>query len=1772
MNRILTPLGYHNISELYNSGSTCVLKAIRSRDKTPVILRTFSVHPTPAQLARLFFSHEILNKFDHGNIVKTLEWVEADPWPIMELEDLDAIDLRHFSERFPNQQLPLDLFINIALQLAEALAVVHHAQVIHKDLHPGNIVINPDTQQVQLIDFGLSSLLSREQPALAPPENLEGVLAYISPEQTGRMNRALDYRTDFYSLGVTFYQLLTGTLPFHADDAMGLVHAHIAMTPPAVHELRSDIPECVSRIIERLMAKTAEKRYQSASGLAQDLTICRRYVIAGEPIPEITLGLNDVSDRLQIPQVLYGRDKEIEQLMSSFYQVAQGHPQLFTVTGNAGIGKSALIHEIHKPIAAHNGIFISGKFDQFQKNVPYSALKQAFSGWIQYALSLKDIALMSLREKLKQELGANARVLVDFLDEFRLLLGDLAPLKAVGPQENQNRFQLVMQRFIQLITDERPLVMFIDDVQWADRGTLSLLPVLMGTDLDGLESRLLLLMAYRDNEVDATHPAILTINKIQEQLTSLSQKSTVRTLNLKPLPVLQVKRLLGDALHQAPESVQPLAELTLKKTAGNPFFINEFLKTLYSKGLLHFNLARQQWDWDLDTINAEGITNNVVELMLEKMRQLPDETQRLLQRAACIGSLFDLQTLSIICEQPFNQVAKQLWPALKEGLLLQEGGDWLPGMSEGKTATQFTDTALNLSTRASPLVPHCRFLHDRMLQAAYQSLTEAEQQETHYSIGRLLLQHSDDKELEQQRFAVTEQLNKGRRLIADSHEKLALAELNTAAAQKAYSANVWDAAAKYASIGLELLPDQHWNTHHNLSFKLMSILTECEFLLGHTDKADQHYNLLLSQCRDPITQARLYAQRLSQLIAIARWGEAISLGLKGLTLLGVQIHNPEQGDNSALTELEQKFQTLTATDGLDAFLNLPDITEETELLIMQILPNLAQSCYILGNLDLFNTLILTGLNRILEFGKSEFTPVLLSCRLIMLRGQFRYRESYLAAHTINRVLAEYPACREISNSLNVIASHGLYLHAPYHQAIAMHHRGYELGLENGEISRAIINLSNSLFLQFGQGQPLKKVHTDALNCRRAAHRQGMVYPVPTIFSRLTAVLLNSENTSTHDLDDHFLSERLKKAIYSSFHITYLHHARAQLAFWNEDLKGALYHCHQLQTLIGITPGNCFSIDHLGLYPLLLCDALSSDSPALLGEQGVMSVETAEIHLDFCVQHLKSLSDYYAANFEHKYLLVLAEVERRRGKPLEVLLQHYKTAIQSAKTNGFTHFAALASERLADCLISKDAEWLAVNLLQDAMTLYEYWGCEIKLEKLKSRHQHLLARKMPISSTSTTTSTSESRVYQLDMTSVMKSAQAISSELTLSDLLNKVMRVILENAGAQAGALIMGQPRDARIQAYLRLDKSDSAQTLQTALNDADHLPKSIINYVLRTDKLVLLQAHTGNHSFMDDPYLQCRRPESLLCIPVDYRDQQVGALYLENTLTPDAFNQERLDVIKLLVSQAAISLENARLFAEVRNLNQGLEHKVAARTADLARANRELATANRELDAFTRTVSHDLRSPIRTIRGFCEALIEDCEVGLGTEGMDYAQRIMKGSERAADLINGLLELSRVQTHQLQRAPVFLSEMAEDIIRDLQHKHPEQSTNLSICPGIIVQGDRKMLYSALENLLSNAWKYSSKKPVSEITLGKKQDATHTIYYIRDNGAGFDMDKADALFATFQRLHTSDEFPGTGIGLATVQRIIQKHGGEIWAKSSPQQGATFFFTIPDQAPVY
>ncbi|MDF5715369.1 MAG: serine/threonine-protein kinase PknK [Rhizonema sp. NSF051] len=838
---------YQIITKIYESANSLVYRACRNQDNQPIILKILKEdYPTPSELTRYKQEYEITRSLNLHSVVKAYDLQKYQNTLVMLLEDFGGESLEILSKW---RKFTFAEFLSLAIKVAETLGEIHAANIIHKDINPSNIVFNRETGQIKIIDFGLSTVFTRENPIIKNPNVLEGTLAYMSPEQTGRMNRLLDYSTDFYSLGATFYKLLTDRLPFETTDALELVHCHLAKQPTPPHLLNPAIPKTISNILMKLLAKTTEERYQAAWGLKTDLEECLTQLQTTGQISDFPLGRQDISDKFQIPQKLYGREREIETLLAAFERVASEKTddkerktkdnrqiEMVLVTGYSGIGKSVLVQEIYKPITQQRGYFISGKFDQLQRNIPYSAVVYAFQSLVQQLLTESEAQLIQWREKLLAAFGPNGQVIIDVIPEVEQIVGSQPPVQHLEPTESQNRFNLVFQNFIRVFCQRsHPLVIFLDDLQWADSASLKLIELMM---TDDQTQYLLLIGAYRDNEVNPKHPLMLTLDRLADE-GAIVNKITLGTLNLS-----QISQLIADALHNDRESIKPLAELVFHKTSGNPFFVSEFLKVVYQENLLTFDRQQNCWQWDITQIEALRITDNVVDLMIGKLKKLPESTQQALRLAACVGSSFDLNTLSVIHEKYTTETFADLLPAIQVGLI---------------QPTSELETTSGEVISSSLVILNYKFLHDRVQQAAYALIDSNQKKAVHLRIGRLLLANFNAEEREEKIFTLVEHLNKGQELLSTILEKVDLAILNLRAGKKAKEAIAYTAARQYLMASLDNLPENMWSNYYDIALELHKELSEIEYLNGNFEKCKSLIKISLMQAKSFIDKAEFFS-------------------------------------------------------------------------------------------------------------------------------------------------------------------------------------------------------------------------------------------------------------------------------------------------------------------------------------------------------------------------------------------------------------------------------------------------------------------------------------------------------------------------------------------------------------------------------------------------------------------------------------------------------------------------------------------------------------------------------------------------------------------------------------------------------------------------------------------------------------------------------------------------------------------------------------------------
>ena len=1413
-------------------------------------------------------------------------------------------------------QRDLAFCLRIAINLANAIGQLHQRGIVHKDIKPANVLVNSATGWVWLTGFGIASRLPRERQPPEPPEFIAGTLAYMAPEQTGRMNRSIDSRSDLYSLGVTLYQTFTGSLPFTAMDPMEWVHCHIARMPEAPEQRRENIPKAVSAIIMKLLAKTAEERYQTAAGVENDLRRCLAEWETLGCIDDFALGEDDTPDRLLIPEKLYGREREVQALLGAFERVmTSGRPELVLVCGYAGIGKSSVVNELHKVLVPPRGLFAFGKFDQYKRDIPYATLVQAFQSLVRPLLGKSDAELAIWRGVFLEALDPNARLMTDLIPELKLIIGDQPPVPELEPQQAQSRFQLVFRRFIGVFArPEHPLALFLDDLQWLDAATLDLLEdLLSGSDLQ----HLMLIGAYRDNEVDATHPLTRKLDAIRQTGAQMQE------IRLAPLARDDLGQLIADALRCEPSGAAPLAQLVHEKTAGNPFFAIQFLYALAAEGLLTFDhdsvrlhqvsedrclsgygfAGQGRWCWDLDRIHDEGYTDNVVDFMVGKLARLPVETQQALQQLACLGNVAAVAMLSIVLGTPEEQVHAALWPAVRQELVERLEG-------------------------------HYRFIHDRVQEAAYSLIPEALRAEVHLRIGRLLAAQTPPEKREEAIFEIVNQLNRGTALITQQEERDQLAELNLIASKRAKGSTAYASALTYLNAGAELLAEDSWERRRELIFALELNLAECEFLTGALAAAEERLNVLSTRAATTVERASVTCLLLDLYTTLGQSSRAVAVGLGYLRHLRVE-WSPHPTDEEVRREYERFWKKLGSRT-IEDLIELPLMTDPASLATMDVLTKIIPPAF-LREKNLYALAMCWAVNLSLERGNSDG-----SCATYVQFGCIAgtHFGDYQSASRFGRLgceLVERHGLKRFQARTYLVA--GTHL-IPYTKHVRtardLLRRGFEIANKSGDLIfmgwyMCFYLIENLL----AAGDPLIEVQREAERGLAFAQKMQLGHVIDVIPSYLGLVRMLRGLTSKFGSfnDEQFDEARLEMRLASNpdFALTEcLHYLRKlQAHFHAGDHAAALQAASRAERLHpGISRLLFTALDHR-FYSALSHAACCEAAPA--GEDGPTSSRPAERqqHLDALAAHHRQLrvwAENCPENFANRTALVGSEIARLEGRDLEAM-SLYEEAIHLAHANGFVHNEALANELAARFYATRGFEKIGRGYLQDARYCYLRWGADGKVRQLDELYPHLRHQEpahIP-------PSTIGAPVEHLDLTTVIKVSQAISGEIVLEKLINRLMRIALEQAGAERAVLVLARGSEQRIEADAKSDRGKVTVHFRRSLVSPSELPESLLRYVIRTQESVTLGDASIENLFSEDEYIRQKRPRSVFCLPLIEQGKLVGVLYLENNLAPDVFAPNRLATLELIASQAAISLEQARLYAELRQTNEDLQIEISER-------------------------------------------------------------------------------------------------------------------------------------------------------------------------------------------------------------------------------------------------
>lgn len=1512
--------GYTVFSEIYESDSSRVYRGRRESDQKPVVLKVLKDdYPSPSDLTRYRQEYEITLRLNLEGVITVYELINYKRKLVIIFEDFSAISLAqlmHQKKQADDSLLDLSDSLHIAVDLARILGNIHAENIIHKDINPANIVINQEIGKLKVIDFGISTIFARENPILKSPQILEGTLAYISPEQTGRMNRSLDWRTDFYSLGVTFYELFTGQLPFTTTDALELVHCHIAKQPISPRDVNPTIPAALANIIMKLMAKTAEDRYQNAFAIAADLNQCLQYLTEQGTIPDFPVGEQDISDRFQVPQKLYGREQDIQTLIDTFQRSVSdpvASAEMLLVSGYSGIGKSSLIAEIHKINTRFRGYFIEGKFNQFQRSTPYSGLVSAFKGLIRQLLGESDEQLQQWRESLLSAMGNNGQVVIDVIPEVELIIGQQPPVPELGANESQNRFNLVFSNFVQAFcTQEHPLVLFLDDLQWADSATLKLLELIM---IDTQIKHLFFLGAYRDNEVSVTHPLMMTLSDLQQQ------GVIVNSIHLSPLQLDHVVQLLSDTLYSSAPEVQPLAELVLKKTGGNPFFVNQFLKTLHDENLIVFNhenydalLAHQPikfWHWNLEDIEAQDITENVVDLVVRKLKKLPQSTQKILQLAACTGAGFSLDTLAVVSEKSKQEVFSDLVVAAQHDFILP---------------TSELDEDL--------LVQEYKFLHDRVQQAAYSLIEDAQKKPIHLQIGRLLLANTPNSERASHIFEIVDHLNIAVDLIQANDSRVQLAQLNLEAGLKAKSAAAYKAAVEqYFNCGIEILSEAGWQQQYALTFKLFREKSECVYLCGHFEEAEVLFDYILAHAQSNLDRAEIQSIRLILYDNTGKFAEAIAISADTLQSFGIDlpIHNKEDISTAFSAELlhwQSQFRDMAVAD----LFNIPDIQNQEIEICLSLLSNITGPAYF-ANQDLLPLITLKMVNLSMEHGNSDTSAYgyalwgFLSGIILQdyKNGQeFGFLAIKLNEKFNNRNL-ECKVFNTFGGLVNPWRNH-------LREGIEFLRKGYLAGVETGDVFVSY-NSYHLILQRILAGEDSDNIlqecshHLAFLDKVKNRTFYGVQQLYQHFILNLKDLTPSKFSLSSETFDEHACLQMWHNNGFVTGVPTY-HVFRAQLLFLYGEYEQALESSKISDQTIVFLSGIPSQGEHYLFYALSLL-ALSADCNNLPDNHDEILQRSRE--------KLRVWAENCPDNFLHKCLLVEAEVARVAGHDMEAL-DLYDRAIAAAHGHSYGQYEALGNELAAKFWLGKGKEDIAQMYMVKAYHSYQLWGAKRKLKDLEATYAHIFSLK-PSATRGHSKSTRSIRVSSttesgdtLDLSTFIKSSQAITSEIVLSQLLAQLIIILLENTGAQSGFLILTTGDELRIEAEAQADGSVTVLQSIPLSPEADDqlLSAAIVNYVARTLESVVLNDARSEGDFTTQAYIQDFQVKSVLCVPLVNQGQLRGVAYLENNLIVGAFTQERVEIVQLLSGEAAIAINNAQLYSQLRDREQQLQQFLEA--------------------------------------------------------------------------------------------------------------------------------------------------------------------------------------------------------------------------------------------------
>nr|WP_240795367.1 ATP-binding sensor histidine kinase [Aquibacillus halophilus] len=1626
-------------------------------------------------------------------------------------------------------QHPFDLktFLRIAIQISNVVMNVHQTTIIHKSLQPQNILLNHRMDEIKLTGFHQSTQLTSEiqHPNISPYQLKERV-AYMSPEQTGRMNRSLDHRSDLYSLGVIFYQIVTGRLPFLAEHPAEMIHQHLAKVPPSPRDIHEEIPVIISDIIMMLLEKMPESRYQSAYGLKEDLDTCLSLLDSGE-VCSFPLKEKDNVTLYEVASRLYGRKESINQLIEGFVRVRDGGTECIFVYGPSGIGKTVLVNELHKPLVREKGYFISGKFIKLEQQIPYAPVIQALQELLRQIMSEGSTSIEKWRIIINQELGSYTAVIANFIPEVNWLIGSQVELPALPPEGVHNRFRQAIRKFIGIFSKaEHPLVLFLDDLQWADAATLDLLEHLVGS---AESQHLLVIGGYRDNEVYVGHPFEVMLKNISARNVPITQ---LEVGHLSPAHLGEwIKDTL--AIHQT-EAVF-LEDLVYRITQGNPFFISQVFQSLQYEGIITFDSAQRNWTSNMESLKEIPMDETIIDFILKRIARLDEETKEILNLAACFGNRFNLLSLAQITEKSYGDLAKKLWKGLEEGLIipLDSSYKWV-----------YPNENMTL---LSEHPPSYLFLHDKVQQAFYMGLSEEIREGTHSKIGLELLRHYDDKKREEHIFEIVNHLNNSPHLLTNQ-KQLELVEWNWQAGEKAKNRAAKESALHFYQKGLELLPADKWESHYSATLKIMVGLGEAQYLNHLFDDAEATFDELLLRAHSNHEKLRIYDMKIMLYTHIHRVKQATAAGLAGLELFNWKFKKQPNKMDIAKEYLLTKLALIRRKD--TDLLKLPAVTDKNQQLVMRTLINTNAPTYHF-NQNLATILMLRALRLTLKHGDMDITALVYNNYALTMSAGFNdYDTSYQYGRLAINHVEKY---QDNSLKARVYFVFGTFVnHWKKHIRYSLDYleRSQRLCIESGNVFLAGANSSFIGIILLIKGDNLQDVSVGIKRQLEFASQNEYVLSNDLLGELANWIeVLSNKNTAVNWEFPEITNDPSATIIHYTVRLqmTYL--------FQNEDQ--AIEIIERLELLVKETMILIVAPDYCFYHALWTAKFIRN---------ATLPINQGKARMVKKLAKLKKWATHSPTNYMHKYLLVKGELARVEGNGEEAI-RLYNRAINLAEENGYLQDVAIANACAADYYLDKKLPKSAKTYIMDAYLTYQTWGAERIAYDLSQKHLELNLNFNFNEVAATVQMENES----LDVNTIFEAAGVISGEIVLNRLLRKLLPIVLSNAGAEYAHLFLTKDNNPYLTATSDINRNVIIHENTEQLSDHGLFSKTIVNYVAHTKEAVVLGDAANKGAFVEDHYIKEHKALSIYCLPILYQQKVTGIIYLENNQATNVFTKETITLLTLLASQAAIAIENAHLYAN-------LEEKVDTRTKLLKKANQNLTLANKSLAEteevrrkMLSNISHDLRSPIATIHGYVDAILDGL-VDDPKQQIDYMNVIKRRLTLLNSLVQDLFDLAQLESGNVSFTMdiVPIDQLFERLCNqfELEVNKAGLRYHWEITPyGEIyyplVEADLQRMEQVMNNLVSNAIKHTKKGEI-RISLSL-ESSSEAIIAVQDQGTGISPSELPYVFDRFYTNRNQSGEQGHGLGLAISKEIIDAHNGEIWVESKEGEGTRFSFSL-------